>query len=132
MLTLGSHISSYAQSSWPSKPVNLIVPFPAGGGTDAFARPLSALFAKQAGKPMVIDNRGGAGGMIAARPEIKEAATVAKANGLFLKKLVEHLDEQFKDTTITDKALEGFLKVKRPENSLPSEPEGEGESESEG
>ena len=72
------------------------------------------------------------GGMIAARPEIKEAATVAKANGLFLKKLVEHLDEQFKDTTITDKALEGFLKVKRPENSLPSEPEGEGESESEG
>ena len=73
MLTLGSHISSYAQSSWPSKPVNLIVPFPAGGGTDAFARPLSALFAKQAGKPMVIDNRGGAGGTLGASIAAKAA-----------------------------------------------------------
>ena len=73
MLTLGSHISSYAQSSWPSKPVNLIVPFPAGGGTDAFARPLSALFAKQAGKSMVIDNRGGAGGTLGASIAAKAA-----------------------------------------------------------
>jgi tripartite-type tricarboxylate transporter receptor subunit TctC len=38
------------------------VPFPAGGGTDAFARPLAAQFAKQTGKQLVIDNRGGAGG----------------------------------------------------------------------
>ena len=55
-----------AQSAWPSKPVNLIVPFPAGGGTDAFARPLSAQFAKQSGKQLVIDNRGGAGGTLGA------------------------------------------------------------------
>ena len=73
MLTLGSHISSYAQSTWPSKPVTLIVPFPAGGGTDAFARPLSALFAKQAGKPMIIDNRGGAGGTLGASIAAKAA-----------------------------------------------------------
>lgn len=73
MLTLGNHISSYAQSAWPSKPVTLIVPFPAGGGTDAFARPLSALFAKQAGKPMVIDNRGGAGGTLGASIAAKAA-----------------------------------------------------------
>ncbi len=52
--------------SWPSKPVTLIVPFPAGGGTDAFARPLSASFAKLTGKQMVIDNRGGAGGTLGA------------------------------------------------------------------
>ena len=55
-----------AQSSWPTKPVNMIVPFPAGGGTDAFARPLSAVFSKQTGKQMVIDNRGGAGGTLGA------------------------------------------------------------------
>ena len=55
-----------AQSAWPAKPVNLIVPFPAGGGTDAFARPLSAQFSRQTGKTLVIDNRGGAGGTLGA------------------------------------------------------------------
>jgi len=42
------------------------VPFPAGGGTDAFARPLSAQFAKVTGQTLVIDNRGGAGGTVGA------------------------------------------------------------------
>jgi len=53
-----------AQSGWPSKPVTMIVPFPAGGGTDAFARPLSAQFSKTTGQTLVIDNRGGASGTI--------------------------------------------------------------------
>jgi tripartite-type tricarboxylate transporter receptor subunit TctC len=61
-LSLGSH----AQSGWPGKPVTLVVPFPAGGGTDAFARPLSAQFAKLTGKQLIIDNRGGAGGTLGA------------------------------------------------------------------
>ena len=68
-LALGSH----AQSSWPAKPVNLIVPFPAGGGTDTFARPLSAAFAKISGKALVIDNRGGAGGTVGANIASKAA-----------------------------------------------------------
>ena len=59
-------MAGHAQSTWPSKPVTLIVPFPAGGGTDAFARPLSAQFAKQTGKQLVIDNRGGAAGTLGA------------------------------------------------------------------
>ena len=42
------------------------MPFPAGGGTDAFARPLAAQFARLSGKNMVIDNRGGAGGTLGA------------------------------------------------------------------
>jgi tripartite-type tricarboxylate transporter receptor subunit TctC len=62
-----------AQSSWPSKPVNLIVPFPAGGGTDAFARPMSAQFAKLTGKQLIIDNRGGAGGTLGAGIAAKAA-----------------------------------------------------------
>ena len=55
-----------AQSAWPTKPVTIIVPFPAGGGTDAFARPLFALMTKSVGKQFVIDNRGGAGGTLGA------------------------------------------------------------------
>lgn len=55
-----------AADTWPSKPVTFIVPFPAGGGTDAFARPLAAQLSKQLGKQVIIDNRGGAGGTLGA------------------------------------------------------------------
>ncbi len=66
-------VGAQAQSTWPTKPVTLIVPFPAGGGTDAFARPFSAQFAKQSGKTLVIDNRGGAGGNLGAGIAAKAA-----------------------------------------------------------
>ena len=56
----------HAQSAWPAKPVMMVVPFPAGGGTDAFARPLAAQFARQTGKQLVIENKGGAGGTVGA------------------------------------------------------------------
>lgn len=59
-------IAARAQSNWPGKPVTMIVPFPAGGGTDAFARPLSAQFSKSTGKQLIIDNKGGAGGTVGA------------------------------------------------------------------
>lgn len=52
--------------AWPDRPITVIVPFPAGGGTDAFARPLAAQLTKQLGKQIVIDNRGGAGGTLGA------------------------------------------------------------------
>jgi tripartite-type tricarboxylate transporter receptor subunit TctC len=55
-----------AQSNWPNKPVTIVVPFPAGGGTDAFARPLTAVLSKNLGKQFIIDNRGGAGGTVGA------------------------------------------------------------------
>ncbi|GJG93421.1 tripartite tricarboxylate transporter substrate binding protein [Cupriavidus pauculus] len=58
--------AAQAADAWPSKPVTVIVPFPAGGGTDAFARPLTAQLSKQLGKQFVIDNRGGAGGTVGA------------------------------------------------------------------
>ena len=61
-LALGTH----AQSIWPNKPVTLVVPFPAGGGTDAFARPMSAQFSKLTGQTLVIDNKGGGGGTLGA------------------------------------------------------------------
>jgi tripartite-type tricarboxylate transporter receptor subunit TctC len=63
----------HAQGAWPSKTVTMIVPFPAGGGTDAFARPMAAQFTKTAGKALVIDNRGGAGGTLGAGIAAKAA-----------------------------------------------------------
>ncbi len=65
--------SGFAQS-WPTKPVTLVVPFPPGGGTDAFARPISAQFAKNTGKQLVIENRGGAGGTVGASVAAKAPA----------------------------------------------------------
>lgn len=61
-----STLPTWAQSTWPSKAIVVVVPFPAGGGTDAFARPLSAGWTAQLGKQIIIDNRGGAGGTLGA------------------------------------------------------------------
>ena len=65
-------VVSQAQA-WPSKPITLVVPFPPGGGTDAFARPLSAQLTKQLGRQVIIDNRGGAGGTVGASVAAKAA-----------------------------------------------------------
>jgi tripartite-type tricarboxylate transporter receptor subunit TctC len=50
---------------WPDKPVRILVPFPPGGGTDIQARLLSVAFQKSMGQNFIIDNRTGAGGLIA-------------------------------------------------------------------
>ena len=49
---------------YPSRPVRLIVPWPPGGGVDIAARTLGPKLAEILGQPVVIDNRGGAAGMI--------------------------------------------------------------------
>ena len=48
--------------SYPSRPIKLVVPYPAGGSTDIMARALQEPMAKILGQPLVIDNRGGAAG----------------------------------------------------------------------
>jgi tripartite-type tricarboxylate transporter receptor subunit TctC len=60
------YASAAMAQGWPTKPVTIIVPFPAGGGTDAFARPLTAVMSKNTGRQFLIDNRGGAGGTLGA------------------------------------------------------------------
>ena len=59
--------------SWPSKPLKLINPFPAGGGTDTFARPLAAKLGTALGQPMIVENLGGAGGTLGATTASKQA-----------------------------------------------------------
>ncbi|MCH7344580.1 tripartite tricarboxylate transporter substrate binding protein [Pelomonas sp. CA6] len=73
MAGLGLAAPAASADSWPSKPVTVIVPFPAGGGTDAFARPLSAVLTRQLGKQVLIDNKGGAGGTLGATLAAKAA-----------------------------------------------------------
>jgi tripartite-type tricarboxylate transporter receptor subunit TctC len=59
--------------SWPEKQITFIVPFAAGGGTDAFARPLAAQLDTQLGKRVLIENRAGAGGTVGASAAAKAA-----------------------------------------------------------
>lgn len=50
--------------AWPSKPIRVVVPFPAGGGIDTVARIVVPKMSEALGQPMVIDNRSGAGGTV--------------------------------------------------------------------
>jgi tripartite-type tricarboxylate transporter receptor subunit TctC len=62
-LCLAASSASLAQG-YPTKPIRLIVPFPAGGATDLFARTLSQKMGEKLGTTLVIDNKPGAGGAI--------------------------------------------------------------------
>ncbi|WP_458576278.1 Bug family tripartite tricarboxylate transporter substrate binding protein [Aliamphritea spongicola] len=53
-------------ADFPTKPVNIIVPYKAGGATDVMARIIAKAMQKQLGKPVVVQNRKGGGGAVAA------------------------------------------------------------------
>ena len=65
--------------NYPNRPVKIIVPFPPGGGTDILARPIAQKLSTLWGQPVVIDNRGGAGGNIGTK-----AAAEAEPDGYTL------------------------------------------------
>jgi tripartite-type tricarboxylate transporter receptor subunit TctC len=71
--------ASAAGAAYPDRPLRLVVPFPAGGATDLMARSLGQKLAERLGQPVVIDNRGGAGGSLGA-----EAVATAPADGYTL------------------------------------------------
>jgi tripartite-type tricarboxylate transporter receptor subunit TctC len=62
-LTLsGGYVS--AQDVWPTRPITMVVPFPAGGNADVIAREISQTLTEKLGKAVVVENRSGAGGNI--------------------------------------------------------------------
>lgn len=78
VLCVGATSASRAQG-YPAKPIRLIVPFPAGGATDLFARTLSQKMGEKLGTTLVIDNKPGAGGAIGS-----DAAAKATPDGYTL------------------------------------------------
>ena len=73
-LLLAASPWAYAQSPWPNKPIKYIVPVAAGGGSDMIGRAVCERLAKLLGQPMVVENHGGGGGVIASQNTARAAA----------------------------------------------------------
>jgi tripartite-type tricarboxylate transporter receptor subunit TctC len=71
VLTLAA--SAASAQTWPTKPVKVLVPFGAGGIADSVSRAISDELTKRLGQPFVVENRTGAGGMVAAQA-LKQSA----------------------------------------------------------
>jgi tripartite-type tricarboxylate transporter receptor subunit TctC len=64
LLAAASVFGAHAQENYPTKPMRWVIPYAAGGGTDAIVRPIAAKAAELLGQSVIYENRGGAGGLI--------------------------------------------------------------------
>jgi tripartite-type tricarboxylate transporter receptor subunit TctC len=72
-IALGAAARLTVAGEYPEKPIRLLLPFPAGGAVDFVARIVTSRMAEQLGRPFVIENRAGAGGVIATDATAKAA-----------------------------------------------------------
>jgi tripartite-type tricarboxylate transporter receptor subunit TctC len=120
-----------AFGQWPNKPIKWVNPFPAGGGTDAFARPLAAKLTTALGQTVFIENLGGAGGTVGAGVAAKAAPdgytffvgaihhTIAET--LYTKLPYAGLEKDFEPVTVL--AYVPNVVVLHPKNDFKSLPE---------
>src|SRR5262245_4324181 len=73
ILLLCTAFAAPAQESYPTKPVRFILPFPPGGGTDILGRLVAERLSAALGQPVVLENRGGAGGNVGAEAAARSA-----------------------------------------------------------
>ena len=80
-LTLAMALSAaaaHAQTAWPTKPIRILVGFAAGGSTDVSARIIGQALSERLGQPVIIENRPGAGGNIAAEAARRPIRTATR------------------------------------------------------
>ncbi len=73
VVTLQAVMPALAQVGYPSRPIRLIVPFPAGAGTDIVARTVGQKLGEALGQPVIVENRGGAAGIVGTEMLAKSA-----------------------------------------------------------
>src|SRR5262252_7003413 len=70
---IGAPVSQTHAQDYPTKPIMMIVPYPPGGGVDLIGRLVAQRLSKALGQQVVVENRGGAGGMIGTRDAARAA-----------------------------------------------------------
>jgi tripartite-type tricarboxylate transporter receptor subunit TctC len=103
MLSLGA-----AAQSWPQRPVTIVVPYGAGGNTDLIARMTAAHLTQTLGQSVVVENRVGAGGLVAAKSVL---AAPADGYTLFMGTASQLVTSPHINTNITYDALKDFQPI---------------------
>lgn len=117
-------ILATSQASYPNQPLKLIVPYPAGGGTDYFARQVAPAMGESLGQPVIVENRAGASGIIGASAVAHQLPadgysfllgdmTTYAVNPVMFEKLQYNVERDFVPVTMTAKFE--FLLVVNPQ-----------------
>ena len=105
-LLLAAPALARAQEGWPNRPVRVIIPYPPGGGTDIGGRLLCQRLAEHWGQPVIVDNRGGAGGMIGTRAV---GAGPTDGTNLLFNGTLSILRDQFDPRTVIDHVVRAII-----------------------